>query len=125
AAPLGAQPVIGIDPGLRTGCKCAAVDATGKFVGTITIFIAQGDGSAAKAKDELVAFVRRHAPLAIAIGNGTGGREAESFVKKTLGEAGLRGDGVDPAHAPLVVSVNEAGASVYSASDVAREEFPE
>ncbi len=119
AAPLGGQAVIGVDPGLRTGCKCAAIDATGKFVGTITVYISQGDAQLGKAKDDFVAFVREHQPRAIAVGNGTGGREAEAFVKKTLADAGLRDGG------PFVVQVNEAGASVYSASDLAREEFPE
>ncbi|MGE0871433.1 MAG: Tex-like N-terminal domain-containing protein [Kofleriaceae bacterium] len=121
ASPLGPAAVIGIDPGLRTGCKCAAIDATGKFLGTITIFLSQGDAQLAKAKDDFLAFVRTHQPRAIGVGNGTGGREAEAFVKRTLTEAGMR-EGPD---APFVVPVNEAGASVYSASDLAREEFPE
>src|SRR6185369_1823554 len=68
AAPLGAQAVIGVDPGMRTGCKCAATDATGKFLGTITIYISQGDAQLAKAKDDFVAFVREHQPRAIAVG---------------------------------------------------------
>jgi uncharacterized protein len=117
AAPLGASSVIGVDPGLRTGCKCAAIDATGKFLGTITIYISQGEAQLAQAKEQFAAFVREHDPRAIAVGNGTGGREAEAFVKRTLADAGLQG--------PYVVQVNEAGASVYSASDLAREEFPE
>ncbi|HEU0034866.1 MAG TPA: Tex family protein [Kofleriaceae bacterium] len=121
AAPLGSASVIGVDPGLRTGCKCAAIDATGKFLGTVTVYITQGDAQLAKAKDDFLAFVRQFTPRAIAIGNGTGGREAEAFVKRTLADAGLR-EGPD---APFVVQVNEAGASVYSASDLAREEFPE
>jgi uncharacterized protein len=117
AAPLGPSSVIGVDPGLRTGCKCAAIDTTGKFLGTITIYISQGDAQLAQAKEQFAAFVREHQPRAIAVGNGTGGREAEAFVKRTLADAGLAG--------PFVVQVNEAGASVYSASDLAREEFPE
>jgi uncharacterized protein len=117
AAPLGAASVIGVDPGLRTGCKCAAIDSTGKFLGTITVYITQGDAQLAQAKEAFAAFVREHQPRAIAVGNGTGGREAEAFVKRTLADAGLQG--------PFVVQVNEAGASVYSASDLAREEFPE
>jgi protein Tex len=121
AAPLGSASVIGVDPGLRTGCKCAAIDATGKFLGTVTVYISQGDAQLAKAKDDFVAFVRAHQPRAIAVGNGTGGREAEAFVKKTLAEAGVS----SAPDAPFVVQVNEAGASVYSASDLAREEFPE
>ena len=130
AAPLGSAPVIGVDPGLRTGCKCAAIDATGKFLGTITIYITQGDAQAAKAKDDFIAFVKAHAPRAIAVGNGTGGREAEGFVKRTLAEAGVPtasggAEGEDGRTRPYIVQVNEAGASVYSASDLAREEFPE
>src|SRR4029453_9638568 len=82
--------VIGGDPGLRTGCKCAAIDATGTFLGAVTVYISQGDAQLARAKDDFLAFVRKFMPRAIAVGNGTGGREAEGFVKRTLGEAGLR-----------------------------------
>src|SRR6185503_3297716 len=117
AAPLGSASVIGVDPGVRTGCKCAAIDVTGKFLGTVTIYISQGDAQLAKAKDDFTKFVQEHPPRAIAVGNGTGGREAEAFDKKALADAGLRD--------MYVVQVNEAGASVYSASDLAREEFPE
>jgi protein Tex len=132
AAPLGAAAVIGVDPGLRTGCKCAAIDATGKFLGTVTVYITQGEAQLAKAKADFVAFVARFTPRAIAVGNGTGGREAEAFVKRALAAAGLHAGepGGEPVEAggrptPFVVQVNEAGASVYSASDLAREEFPE
>ena len=118
AAPLGAASVIGVDPGLRTGCKCAAIDATGKFLGTITVYITQGDAQLAKAKEDFVAFVRKHQPRAIAVGNGTGGREAEAFVKKTLAEAGL-------ARARSSCRSTRPARRVYSASDLAREEFPE
>jgi uncharacterized protein len=117
AAPLGGRPVIGVDPGLRTGCKCAAVSATGKFEDAITVFISQGDAQLAKAREEFLAFVERLQPAAIAVGNGTNGRETEAFVRKVLAAAGKPD--------VWVVSVNEAGASVYSASDLAREEFPE
>lgn len=117
APPLGAVPVIGVDPGLRTGCKCAAIAATGEFQETVTLYLSQGDAEKARAKDAFLAFVTKHAPRAIAVGNGTGGREAEVLLRSWLHEAGQR----DVA----VVSVNEAGASVYSASDIAREEFPE
>ena len=115
AAPLGAKAVIGIDPGLRTGCKCVAVDQTGKFLDNITIYLASGDPSAA-ARD-FADFVKKHRPVTIAVGNGTGGRETEVFVRKLLRDTGV----VDL----FVVQVNEAGASVYSASDVARDEFPD
>jgi protein Tex len=121
AAPLGSASVVGVDPGLRTGCKCAAIDITGKFLATVTIYIAQGEAQLREAGEAFVAFVRAQSPRAIAIGNGTGGREAEAFVKRVLREAGILG----VPGAPYVVQVNEAGASVYSASDIAREEFPE
>ena len=117
AAPLGGRAVIGVDPGLRTGCKCAAVDSTGKFLDTVTLFLSQGDAALAKAREELLVFVKKHTPVAIAVGNGTGGREAEGFVRRLLSEAGVAD--------LFVVQVNEAGASVYSASDVARDEFPD
>jgi uncharacterized protein len=117
AAPLGEASVVGIDPGFRTGCKCAAVDATGRFLDTITIYPTVGGPRADRAADELLAFLAKWSPRAIAVGNGTGGRETESFVRQTLKR--------DPALQPIVVLVNEAGASVYSASDLAREEFPE
>jgi uncharacterized protein len=115
AAPLGGVPVIGIDPGLRTGCKCAALDGTGKFLETITIYPVKDE---ARAKRELAAFVTKHRPQAIAVGNGTGGRETEALTRDAVRELNL-------AEPPVIVAVSEAGASVYSASDVAREEFPE
>jgi protein Tex len=117
AAPLGGEPVIGIDPGFRTGCKCAAVDHTGKLLEYTTLYATGSANQVAEARRLLVELVRRHSPKAIAIGNGTGGRETFSFVRDTLREL--------DSPVPEVVSVNEAGASVYSASDVAREEFPD
>jgi len=116
-APLGGKAVIGIDPGLRTGCKCAALDATGKYLETITIYLTKGEGAQEKAKRDFSAFVKKHRPEAIAVGNGTGGRETEAFVRALLADAGQ--------NEIFVVQVNESGASIYSASDVAREEFPE
>ncbi len=117
AAPLGAKAVVGVDPGLRTGCKCAAVDSTGKFLGNTTIYLSQGEAAAARARTELLQFIRRHRPVAVAVGNGTGGRETEAFVRQLLADEGLR--------ETFAVQVSEAGASVYSASDLARDEFPE
>ncbi len=113
SAPLGARSVIGIDPGVRTGCKCAAVDMTGKFLDAVTIYPTQ---KAEEAAVQLLAFVAKHQPYALAIGNGTHGRETETFTRKALLAAKVEG--------VIVVSVNESGASVYSASDVARDEFP-
>src|SRR6185312_1234576 len=67
AAPLGSASVIGVDPGVRTGCKCAAIDVTGKFLGTVTIYISQGDAQLAKAKEDFTKFVQEHQPRAIAV----------------------------------------------------------
>ena len=117
AAPLGGRSVIGIDPGLRTGCKCVAVDATGKYLDTVTIFPSQGERSHAKSQHDLLDFITKHHPYAIGIGNGTAGRETESFVRKVLAEHQLQDI--------IAVQVSEAGASVYSASEIAREEFPD
>jgi uncharacterized protein len=114
AAPLGGKPVVGVDPGLRTGCKCAAVDATGRMIGHVTVFPHTGDDAAASTA--FADFARRHRPAAIAVGNGTAGRETEAFARKALREAAVDA---------IVVSVSEAGASVYSASDAARDEFPD
>ncbi len=117
AAPLGGKPVIGVDPGLRTGCKCAAVDATGTFCGNMTFNIVQGDRAAKTGREELLGFVKKNAPVAIAVGNGTGGRETEKFVKESLKSVGDT--------KTMVVQVSEAGASVYSASELAGKEFPQ
>ncbi|MCF7817860.1 MAG: RNA-binding transcriptional accessory protein [Kiritimatiellales bacterium] len=117
AAPYGEKSVIGIDPGLRTGCKCVAVDATGKYLDTITIYLCQGPQQTQKAEIDLAKFIDKHQPQSIAVGNGTAGRETETFVKtllKTMQKKDIS-----------VVAVSEAGASVYSASPVAREEFPD
>ena len=117
SAPMGGKSVIGIDPGLRTGCKIVSIDETGKFLDKTTLFLTSGSGAQAKAKGDLISFVKRFSPRAIAIGNGTASRETETFVRETLKEAAI--DDL------IVVQVSEAGASVYSASDVAREEFPD
>ena len=116
-APLGEQRIIGIDPGMRTGCKCVALDATGKFLETCTIYPSQGDRKEIEAKVDICKLVSKHRPHAIAVGNGTGGRETETFVRGVLKEANIK--------EVVVLSVNESGASVYSASEVAREEFPD
>ncbi|MBQ4359044.1 MAG: RNA-binding transcriptional accessory protein [Proteobacteria bacterium] len=116
AAPLGAEAVIGIDPGVRTGCKVAALDATGKFLENTTIY--PQVHSEAEAERELRGFMKRHPSRAIAIGNGTAGRETEAFVRRIVST-------LPEAERPYVVMVSEAGASIYSASDVAREEFPD
>ncbi len=119
AAPLGTRAVLGIDPGQRTGCKCVVVDETGKLLEHETIYLVQGEGSVERARHTLRAMLGRHPIAAIAVGNGTHGRETEAFAREVVaGVTFERG-------APFVVSVSEAGASIYSASDVAREEFPD
>ena len=110
ASPLGEKPVLALDPGLRTGCKLVCLDAQGGLVHDDVIFPDRKEQAAA---DTLRTLCQHHHITAIAIGNGTGGREAERFVR------GLNLPDVQ------VVMVNEAGASVYSASEVARDEFPE
>ncbi|HET8934446.1 MAG TPA: Tex family protein [Polyangiales bacterium] len=115
SAPLGPKAVLGIDPGQRTGCKCALVDSTGKLLANATIYLVQGDESVKRAKDTLLKLCATHKPVAIAVGNGTHGRETEAFVRDCLASQ----------PGPFCVSVSESGASVYSASEIAREEFPD
>lgn len=117
SAPLGERSVIGVDPGLRTGCKCAVTSSTGKFIETVTFYLSTGADKQVQAEKILEALVTKHKPYAIAVGNGTGGRETEAFVRQVLKKIG--------ASEVIVVQVSESGASVYSASDVAREEFPD
>jgi len=114
--PAGSLRTLGVDPGLRTGSKLAVVDATGKFLEHVTIYPHTGSSRVAPARQELLRLVSAHGVEMIAIGNGTASREMEQFVRETLREA--------QRELP-VVTVNEAGASVYSASEIAREEFPE
>lgn len=121
AAPFGARAVLGIDPGQRTGCKVVVVDATGKLLDSETIYLVQGDSAMKKAEECILRLCKKHPIAAIAVGNGTHGRETESFIKKLLADPRLTCEGAKP----FCVSVSESGASVYSASDVAREEFPD
>lgn len=114
AAPLGRLRMIALDPGFRTGCKLVVLDAQGKLLHHDTIYPHTGGAKAQQAGHVVQDLVRKHKIEAIAIGNGTAGRETESFVR----DLGL-GSGV------TVVMVNEAGASIYSASEVARDEFPD
>jgi protein Tex len=117
AAPYGTKAVLGIDPGQRTGCKCAVVDSTGKMLAHEVLYLVQGDDAIARSKRTLRDLCARFPIAAIAVGNGTHGRETEQFVKDVLAEQGKKD--------LFCVSVSEAGASVYSASDIAREEFPD
>ena len=111
AAPLGQKAVMAIDPGIRTGCKVVILDRQGKLLHNDVVF---PDRMEVEAKEKLTGFVKFFNVEAVAIGNGTAGRETEAFVR-TLGLSG----------AIPIVMVNESGASIYSASDVAREEFPD
>jgi uncharacterized protein len=116
AAPAGSRRVLGVDPGLRTGSKLAAVDETGRFLDHTTIYPHTGGGRASSAVKDLLQLINKHDIEMVAIGNGTAGREMEQFVRAGLKEAGKK---------LPVVMISEAGASVYSASDIAREEFPD
>ncbi|MFO0740583.1 MAG: Tex family protein [Labilithrix sp.] len=116
SAPLGRRVVLGIDPGQRTGCKCVVVDDTGRLVEHTLINLVTGDAALAQAKKTIAALVKKYSPFAVAVGNGTHGRETEDFVKQVLREENAT---------IMVVPVSESGASVYSASEVAREEFPD
>lgn len=117
-APLKGQKILGFDPAFRTGCKLAAVDETGKLLAVDVIFPHKPASKAKReaAKGELINFIRKYNIATIAIGNGTASRESEQFVADILKEIEE-----DIAY----VIVNEAGASVYSASDEARREFPD
>ena len=117
AAPAGPISVLGIDPGLRTGCKVAVVDETGKFLAHTVLHLHTSKNAASGAGDALATLIAQHNVRAIAIGNGTASRETDAFVRDFLRERKL--DGI------FSVTVSEAGASVYSASDVARQEFPD
>lgn len=117
AAPLKNRVVLGVDPGYRTGCKLAVVDATGKVLDTGVAYITIGEGrKMEQGKETIRGMMLRHGVTAVAIGNGTASREAESVVASLLKEL--------PGQAAYMV-VSEAGASVYSASKLAAEEFPE
>jgi len=116
APPAGPISVLGIDPGLRTGCKLAAVDETGKFLAHDVIYLHRSNAKAEAAAKTLESLLRQHNVRAIAIGNGTASRETDAFVRNFLREKQLA--------EIFPVTVSESGASVYSASEVARQEFP-
>ncbi|MUK67913.1 Tex family protein [Aliivibrio fischeri] len=116
AAPAGLKTTLGLDPGLRTGTKVAVVDATGKVLATDTIYPNQPHNQIAKSAQIIEALIRQHNVDLIAIGNGTASRETDAFVGNLLKDAGL-------STAKIIVS--EAGASVYSASELAAKEFPD
>lgn len=114
SAPLGQKRVLAIDPGFRTGCKVVALDEQGKLLHYEAIFPHNGAGQAKTAEQQVMVMCHKYQIEAIAIGNGTASRETETFVRNI----GLPKE-------IAVVMVNESGASIYSASDVAREEFPD
>ena len=114
ASPLGQKVTLGIDPGFRTGCKVVLLDRQGKLLANDVIYPEKGARDLAEAESMIKTVVTKFKVEAIAIGNGTASRETETFIKKL----GL------PSSIPVVM-VSESGASIYSASDVAREEFPD
>jgi uncharacterized protein len=114
ASPLGQKNVLAIDPGFRTGCKIVCLDRQGKFVHTDTLYLHQSERATSEAAAKIQEFCQRFQVEAVAIGNGTAGRETEAFIR-----------GLNLPREIQVVMVNESGASVYSASEVAREEFPD
>jgi uncharacterized protein len=114
--PAGQRVTLGIDPGFRTGCKVAVVDATGKFLENATIYPTPPQKDTATAERVLLGLIRKHAVQMIAIGNGTASRETDAFVSELLRRHSL---------SLTKVMVSEAGASVYSASELAAREFPQ
>lgn len=115
--PLRGRKVLGIDPGYRTGCKLTIIDETGKFIESDTIYLYQAE----KAQRTLRQLLKQHAITVIAIGNGTASREIEQMVAELIRE--LEQETGQQGQIGYVI-VNEAGASVYSASEIARQEFP-
>jgi uncharacterized protein len=114
AAPLGQKRVLGLDPGYRTGAKVVCLDGQGKLLATTTIFPTHGGRKLEEAGETVTGLVQKHRIEAIAIGNGTAGRETEEFIRALGLDARI-----------IITLVNEDGASIYSASDIARAEFPE
>ncbi len=115
AAPAGPRPVIGIDPGYRTGCKLAVLDETGRFVTSHTIFPTPPRNDTEAAAERLQQLIAEHGTELIAVGNGTASRETMQFVQKVISDHGLD---------VVCAVVSEAGASIYSASEAAIEEYP-
>jgi uncharacterized protein len=117
APPAGQLVVLGLDPGIRTGCKIAVVNDTGKFLGHDVVYPFQPKNDVAGAERTLRTLISKFDARAIAIGNGTASRETEAFVRDFLKKEGLS--------SVFCVMVNESGASIYSASEIARQEFPD
>ncbi|MFV0490583.1 MAG: Tex family protein [Pseudorhodobacter sp.] len=119
AAPAGGKATMGLDPGIRTGVKVAVVDATGKLLGTDTVYPFQPKNDLRGAQVALAQMICKHDVALVAIGNGTASRETEKMVAELLSALPGRGP------KPVKVVVSEAGASVYSASELAAREFPD
>ncbi|GLK83858.1 RNA-binding protein [Ancylobacter defluvii] len=119
-APAGTRTTMGLDPGIRTGVKVAVVDATGKLTATTTVYPFPPKNDVRGTQAELAVLIRRHGVELIAIGNGTGSRETEKLVADMLADMPAPENGPKP----IKVVVSEAGASVYSASELAAAEFP-
>ncbi|MDQ1470266.1 MAG: protein Tex [Bryobacterales bacterium] len=117
APPAGQIAVLGLDPGIRTGCKIAVVDETGKFLDHSVIYPHQPKNDFAGSSRILKELMTKYNVRAIAIGNGTASRETDTFVRDFFKQQGLT--------EAFSVTVNESGASIYSASDIARQEFPD
>jgi uncharacterized protein len=113
--PLGPKVTMAIDPGFRTGCKLVCLDQQGNLLHHDTIFPHPPQPKADEATEKVKGLLKKYKVEAIAIGNGTAGRETERFIKSLVGETGTT----------EIFIVNEAGASIYSASETAREEFPD
>ncbi|MEH2394947.1 MAG: Tex family protein [Nostoc sp.] len=116
SAPAGMKPTLAIDPGFRTGCKVAVLDQTGKFLEYQAVFPHQAAEQRLKAAQTVKNLIEKYKIALIAIGNGTASRETEEFVTQVLQTIERK---------PVKVMVNESGASIYSASTVALEEFPD
>ena len=116
APPAGRKPTLAIDPGFRTGCKVVVLSDTGKYLEYRAIFPHSGEGKRKQAAQIVKDFIDKYQIESIAIGNGTASRETDLFITEVLKEAVAK---------PIKVIVNESGASIYSASEVARSEFPD
>lgn len=116
SAPAGMKPTLALDPGFRTGCKVAVLDQTGKFLQYQAIFPHTGQGQRKQAAETLKELLEKHQIELIAIGNGTASRETDEFTAEVLATLEKK---------PVKVIVNESGASIYSASNVAISEFPD
>ncbi|MES0881257.1 Tex family protein [Roseibium sp. SCP14] len=118
AAPAGAKATLGLDPGIRTGVKVAVVDDTGKLIDTATIYPFQPRNDVSGSRATLLALIAKHKVGLIAIGNGTASRETDKLAGDVLSD-------IPTGQRPVKVIVNEAGASVYSASELAAKEMPD